>query len=312
MPACRVARPLSILGPTGPGRRIEYREGVDGSNRIGEYLRARRELLSPDEVGLPNSGRRRVPGLRREELAMLAGISTDYYIRLEQGRDQRPSEQVIDGLARALQLDDEATAHLHGLARPQPRRRPPRDRAERAPTGIQQLIACWSHNPAYVISRRLDVLAANSLARALSPTFAPGVNLLRAIFLDPRRPERPDWDRVTEQTAAGLRALVSPDVEDPELNELVRELSVKSERFRSLWARHDVRSGAVGSARFDHPGVGQLELWWEKLEIPGAEQALIAFYAKPGSPSEQALALLSSIAAGESGNSHHAMRKATA
>jgi transcriptional regulator with XRE-family HTH domain len=270
---------------------------VEGSNRIGEYLRARRELLRPEDVGLPNSGRRRVPGLRREELATMAGISTDYYMRLEQGRDQHPSEHVVDGLASALQLNEEANEYLHGLARPPSRRRPPRRRAEGAPTGIQQLIACWSNTPAYVLNRRLDVLAANSLARALSPAFTPGVNLLRAIFLDPRIRQKPDWDRITEDTAAGLRALVGPDVEDPELAELVGELSVKSERFRSLWARHDVRSGAVGTGRFDHPKVGQLELWWEKLDIPGVEQTIIIFFAKPGSPSEQALLRLSSLAA---------------
>jgi hypothetical protein len=204
---------------------------------------------------------------------------------------------VLDGLARALQLDEESSAYLHGLGHPRPRRRSPRRQAESAPTGIQRLIACWPHTPAYVLSRRLDVLASNSLARAVSPAFTPGVNLLRAVFLDPHFREKRDWDRITEATAAGLRALVGPDVEDPDLAELVAELSVKSERFRSLWARHDVRSGAVGSARFDHPEVGQLELWWEKLDIPGVEQTLIIFYAKPESPSEEALARLSSMAA---------------
>jgi transcriptional regulator with XRE-family HTH domain len=268
---------------------------VEGSNPIGEYLRARRELLRPEDVGLPDSGRRRVPGLRREELATLAGISTDYYMRLEQGRDQHPSEPVVDGLARALQLDEEANDYLHALARPRSRPRAPHRRAEAAPTGIQQLLACWSHTPAYVLNRRLDVLVANPLARALSPAFTPGVNLLRAIFLDPRIREKRDWDSITEDTAAGLRALVGPDVEDPDLAELVDELSVKSERFRSLWARHDVRSGAVGTGHFDHPEVGQLELWWEKLDIPGAEQSVIVFYPEPGSPSEQALARLSGM-----------------
>lgn len=265
---------------------------MDGSNPIGEYLRARRELLRPEDVGLPDSGRRRVPGLRRAELATLAGISTDYYMRLEQGRDQHPSEPVVDGLARALQLDEEANDYLHELARPRPRRRPPRRRAEPVPTGIEQLIACWSHTPAYVLNRRLDVLASNPLARAVSPAFTPGVNLLRAMFLDPQFRKKPDWDRIAEDTAAGLRALVGPDVEDPDLAELVDELSIKSERFRSLWARHDVRAGAVGTARFDHPEVGQLELSWEKLDIPGVEQSVIVFYPERGSPSEQALARL--------------------
>jgi hypothetical protein len=218
-------------------------------------------------------------------------------MRLEQGRDQHPSEPVVDGLAQALQLNEESSEYLHALARPRPRRRPPRRRADGAPPGVQRLIACWSRTPAYVLNHRLDVLAANPLAQAVSPAFTPGVNLLRAIFLDPEFRKKPDWDRTAEVTAAGLRALVGPDVEDPDLAELVDELSVKSERFRSLWARHDVRAGAVGTARFEHPEVGELELSWEKLDIPGVHQSVIIFYAEPGSPSEKALAQLSRLTA---------------
>jgi transcriptional regulator with XRE-family HTH domain len=270
-------------------------------NLIGEYLRARRELVRPEDVGLPDLGRRRVPGLRREEVAMLAGVSSDYYVRLEQGRDQHPSEQVVEALARALQLDDDATAHLHRLAHQPPRRRRPPRRPERVPTGIQQLIASLSETPAYVYGRYMDVLAANPLARALVPYYRPGENLVRAAFLDPTvRDIYDDWERVTESTVAGLRALVGPDVDDPRLAELVGELSVRSERFRQLWARHDVRPKRAGKIHMDHPQVGPLDLGYEKLPIPSTDgETLVVYHAEPGSRSAQALSLLASAAAEE-------------
>jgi transcriptional regulator with XRE-family HTH domain len=183
-------------------------------NLIGEYLRARRELVRPEEVGIPDfGGRRRVHGLRREEVAMLAGVSSDYYVRLEQGRDQHPSQQVLDALARALQLDDDAAAHLQRLANPPTRRRRKSTRPEKVPAGILQLIESWSQTPAYVYGRYMDVLAANPLATALAPYYVKGGNLVRAAFLDPRvRDLHGDWEHVTEGTVAGLRALVGPDV----------------------------------------------------------------------------------------------------
>ena len=144
---------------------------MQSGNALGEYLRARRELVSPESAGIPHIGRRRVPGLRRDELSLLAGVSTDYYVRLEQGRDRNPSPQVLDALARALQLDDEATAHLHTLAGPERRVRRSGQEPERVPPSIQQLIAGWHDMPAFVQGRRLDVLAANPLATALSPQF---------------------------------------------------------------------------------------------------------------------------------------------
>jgi transcriptional regulator with XRE-family HTH domain len=270
-------------------------------NLIGEYLRARRELVRPEDVGLPDLGRRRVPGLRREEVAMLAGVSTDYYVRLEQGRDQHPSEQVVEALARALQLDDDATAHLHRLAHQPPRRRRPPRRPERVPAGVQQLIASLSETPAYVYGRYMDVLAANRLASALVPFYRPGENLVRAAFLDPLvRDMYEDWDGVTEGAAAGLRALVGPDVDDPRLAELVGELSVRSERFRQLWARHDVRPKRAGKSHMDHPQVGPLDLGYEKLPIPNTDgQTLVVYHAEPGSRSAQALSLLASAVAEE-------------
>ncbi|HUE25449.1 MAG TPA: helix-turn-helix transcriptional regulator [Solirubrobacteraceae bacterium] len=271
-------------------------------NPIGEYLRARRELVRPEDVDLPEIGnRRRVHGLRREEVALLAGVSTDYYVRLEQGRDQHPSAQVLDALARALQLDDYATAHLHRLAAPPVRRRRASPRTERVPSGILRLIAAWDQTPAFVYGRYMDVLAANPLAVALAPFHAVGENLVRAAFLDPRvRDMYGDWERVTESTVAGLRALVGPDVDDPRLNELVGELSVRSNRFRQLWARHDARPKRSGTSLLDHPQVGPLELSYEKLPIPDSNcQTLVIHHAEPGTRSAQSLALLAASAAGE-------------
>jgi transcriptional regulator with XRE-family HTH domain len=274
---------------------------VAGENLIGEYLRARRELVQPADVGLPQlAGRRRVRGLRREEVAMLAGVSADYYVRLEQGRDQHPSAQVLDALARALQLDDDAIAHLHGLAAPTARRRRS-PRPERVPAGILQLISTWHETPAYVYGRYMDVLAANPLATALAPYYTPGENLVRVTFLDPRLRDRyEDWDRAAASTVAALRALVGPDADDPRLNELVGELSVRSERFRQLWARHDVRPKRSGTTQIQHPQIGRLELGYEKLPIPDADrQTLCIYHAAPGSRSAQALTLLATATATE-------------
>jgi transcriptional regulator with XRE-family HTH domain len=271
-------------------------------NPIGEYLRARRELVRPQDVELPEIGnRRRVHGLRREEVAMLAGVSTDYYIRLEQGRDQHPSAQVLDALAQALQLDDYATAHLHRLAAPPARRRRRSPRPEKVPASILRLIASWSHTPAHVHGRYMDVLAANPLATAVAPYHAPGHNLVRAAFLDPRvRDMYEDWEYVTASTVAGLRVLVGPDVDDPRLSELVGELSVRSERFRQLWARHDASPKRSGTILLDHPQVGPLELSYQKLPIPDTNcQTLVIYHAEPGTPGDQALTLLATTAAGE-------------
>jgi transcriptional regulator with XRE-family HTH domain len=187
------------------------------STAFGQYLRARRELLRPEDVGLPSLGRRRVPGLRRDELALLAGISSDYYLRLEQGRDHHPSTQVVDALASALRLDEDATAQLHALSQPAAARRRPSGR-ERAPASIEQLIASWPNTSAFVLGRHMDVLAANRLASALSPSFSPGVNLVRAAFLGSElRTLFRDWENVARSIVAGLRALVGPDVDDPRL-----------------------------------------------------------------------------------------------
>lgn len=270
----------------------------NGDNRIGEYLRARRGLVRPEDVGLPGGGLRRVPGLRREEVAMLAGISADYYLRLEQGRDQRPSQEVLSSLARVLRLDAEAAAHLHRLAQPVPRNRTA-PKPERVPVSIRQLMDGWPDNPAYVQNKFLDILAVNTLAAALSPNYAPGVNLLRAVFLDPaERALRRDWEEATAEGVAGLRTLVGPDVDNPRLVALVGELSVRSERFRHLWGRHDIQPKRGRTSRLSHPQVGDMDLQSNKLAIGGTDGLiLVVFNAEPGSRDAELLAILGSLTA---------------
>lgn len=254
---------------------------MDGVNALGDYLRARRELVRPEDVGIHGGGLRRVPGLRREEVALLAGISADYYLRLEQGRDRNPSVQVLDALARVLQLDDAATAYLVSLGGHLPQ---PREHGEEVPASIRELIDTWPAHPAYVQNAFADVLAANRLATALTPNYAPGVNLLRAVLLDPaERALRRDWADLTEEGVATLRANVGPAVDDPRLVALVEDLSVSSERFRELWARHDVRPKRARVSLLTHPLVGELELRSNKLMV-GDGLILVVFHAEPGSP----------------------------
>lgn len=245
---------------------------MEPGNALGEYLRARRELVSRESAGISHIGRRRVPGLRRDELSLLAGVSTDYYIRLEQGRDRNPSAQVLDALARALQLDDEATAHLHSLGRPELRVRRSGLRPERVPPSIEQLITGWHSTPAFVQGRRLDVLAANRLATALSPLFTPGVSLLPATFLDPgvRDLYGDQWESLAHSTIG-----------------------------------HDIRARSTGGTRrMYHPQVGELELHYENLQIAGTEgQTLIVYHADPGSSTAQALLLLATLTADRSEDS---------
>ncbi|MET9879508.1 helix-turn-helix domain-containing protein [Actinacidiphila glaucinigra] len=274
---------------------------MDGSNVIGDFLRARRELVRPEDVGLGGGGLRRVPGLRREEVALLAGISSDYYLRLEQGRDRNPSVQVLEALAGVLRLDADATAYLIGLVGPRPRRAG-RPVQERVPGHVLQLIDQLPM-PALVQGKYLDVLAANAMARALSPNNVPGVNRLRAAFLDPEERElHRDWQTATVNAVASLRAVAGPDPGDPRLAALVGELSLKSERFRKLWARHDVHRREGALARMRHPQVGDMDLYREKLSIDGAEgQVLVVYHAEPGSEAARSLALLGSLAAGTAG-----------
>ncbi|WP_430786312.1 helix-turn-helix domain-containing protein [Actinoplanes sp. G11-F43] len=248
---------------------------------LGEYLRARRALLRPADVGLPSTARRRVPGLRREEVALLAGISADYYLQLEQGRDRRPSAEILTALAGALRLDGAATAHLFALTMPAPGRPPP---DPSVPPRLLRMLAAWAETPAYVQNDLFDVLAANDLALDLSPLHRPGVNLVREAFRAPLPPgpdPRPDL-------VACLRGLA--DQSDPSLNSLVSELSATSGEFRRLWSRHDVRGHTSGRLAFDHPDAGRIELSFERMIVPSAPgRHLVVYTADRDSPSEAAL-----------------------
>jgi transcriptional regulator with XRE-family HTH domain len=263
-------------------------------NALGDYLRARREQLRPEDVGLVAGSRRRVAGLRREELALLAGISADYYLRLEQGRDKNPSAQVLDALARALRLDIKATEYLHQLAIPTTVRRD-HDGLDAPDDGAPELIDQFPM-PAIVASRCQDVLAANALARALSPGFAPGQNFLRWRLLEPAaRDFYVDWDEATDVAVSGLREAAGSDPDDPRLQSLISELSAVSERFRELWARAEV-GYRVGVIHMRHPSVGDLYLHRYRLNIPhSGGQHVLTYRAEPGSDSYRALAELRSL-----------------
>jgi transcriptional regulator with XRE-family HTH domain len=268
------------------------------SNALGEYLRARRELVRPADAGLRVTGIRRTPGLRREEVATLAGISADYYLRLEQGRDRNPSPQVLEALARVFGLDATATAYLLSLSTARPSA-PRRARRETVPTGIRQLVDTINM-PAFVESRTFDVLVANRLATALSPALREGENRLRSVFLDPaERDFYVDWETALGAMVAAFRTSVGTDTDDPRITQLVGEISLGSEQFRRLWARHDVRPLAGSPpVRLNHPDVGRLELSRQKLPIgDSGGQLLVIYHPEPGSESARSLALLGSLAA---------------
>jgi transcriptional regulator with XRE-family HTH domain len=289
----RGATPRSTAAPTV--------EGVahPRQNLLGEFLRARRELTRPEDHGLP-VGRRRVPGLRREEVAMLAGISAEYYLRLERGRDRHPSTQVLEALARVLDLDDESTAYLASLATPAPRspRRAHRE-SERAAPEIVRMLDAMAGVPAVVMGRCMDILAQNRLAELLCGPVPGDGNIVRHVFLDPAaRTLYPEWSEVAGETVAALRASAADTPDDPRLVTLVGELSVRSAEFRRMWARHDVRAKAAGTKRLVSPAVGEVTVSWETLAVASAPgQLVIAYFAEPGSAAGEALAALQRIEA---------------
>ncbi|WP_410669869.1 helix-turn-helix transcriptional regulator [Amycolatopsis sp. cmx-4-68] len=265
-------------------------------NELGRFLKSRRARIDPGRSGIEANSRRRVAGLRREEVASLAGISVEYYVRLEQGRAARPSEAVLDALARALQLDGDERRYLEGLARPRPSARSPRP--ERIRTELVQLLDMMDRVPAMVINHRMDVLAWNQLASALFFDFASAPprerNLARFGFLDADSKERfVDWQDVARATVGTLRLATSRHDDDEVLATLLGELMMKSEQFRTLWAGRDVKQRTHGSKRFRHPVVGELTLRFENFDLPGETgQRLVAFSPEPASPAASALELL--------------------
>jgi len=282
---------------------------VDNRAEIREFLASRRAKLAPEQVGLPaGGGKRRVPGLRREEVAVLAGVSTDWYIRLEKGHINGVSADVLDAVARALQLDEAERAHLFDLARAaRPTRAPRRQNRTKVRPSLVRIVESMVTTPAFVRNGRLDLLTINALGRALyAPVFDdPGLtdpgrpaNLARFNFLDPRsRDFYPDWDAAAHTTVALLRTEAGRDPHNPDLTNLVGELATLSEEFRTRWAAHDVRLHQRGTKTFHHPVVGRLELAFDAMDLPADPGlTLTAYSAEPGSSSEDGLRLLASWA----------------
>ena len=274
--------------------------GMDKRAELTEFLRTRRARLQPEDVGLRSyGGRRRVPGLRREELAQLAGVSVDYYVRLEQGRTQNVSEEVLEAVSQALRLDTDERSYLRNLAKPtRSRRRPPR--TERVRPGIRRLLDMAEGVPAYVVGRRCDVLAWNRLAAALFTDFgalSPAQrNWGRLIFFnEDLQALFDDWTVKARETVAYLRLKAGEHPDDPELAALVGELSVKSEDFRRWWADHNVKDKSNGRKALHHPLVGELVVDYESLRLPDdPDQVLVTCTVEAGSPSEANLRLLGS------------------
>jgi transcriptional regulator with XRE-family HTH domain len=275
---------------------------MDPATDISEFLASRRAKITPEQAGLPSFGKRRVPGLRREEVASLAGVSADYYRRLERGQVSGVSELVLEALARALQLDDAERAHLFDLARaagPVAPRRPRPAKKRRIRPVVQRLLD-QIQAPAIVSNDRSDLLAANTLGRALyAPVFdspEQPANSARFTFLDPAAPDfYPDWDRLASELVAALRSHAGRDPYDRALQDLIGELSTRSDAFRVRWAAHDVRFHRTGSKRLNHPVVGELELSYETMTLDADDGLRMALYtAEPGSASQQAIDLLAS------------------
>nr|CAM34332.1 putative DNA-binding protein [Streptomyces tendae] len=266
-------------------------------NHLGDFLRARRAALRPHDVGMPSHGTRRVAGLRREEVAVLAGVNADYYTRLEQGRERNPSPQVIDALGHALRLDEDARTHLYRLAGATPGERPSPHSAGRVSPALRQLMDGYPHTPAFVMNRTLDLLAVNALAQALYSAFTPADNLARMIFLDPAGPAfYTDWDRAAQAVVANLREATGFAPDDPRLRELVGTLTEHSPDFARLWRSHTVRGKTQDAKRFLHPDIGPLTLTYQAFDVretPGRQ--LVIYHAEPGSPSAQSLNLLGSL-----------------
>ncbi|MFI9170030.1 helix-turn-helix transcriptional regulator [Streptomyces lincolnensis] len=284
---------------------------MDNRDAVREFLTSRRAKITPERAGLPSGSRRRVPGLRRSEVAALADVSVDYYGKLERGNLAGVSPAVLESVARALQLDDVERAHLLHLAQAQEgsdRLARPRPRAGRQwvpPKSLQWTLDAVTAGPAFVVNGRLDMVAANQLARAFfSDVYDGGTqppNMARFQFLDPAaRRFYPDWDLIADMTVNVLRIEAGRSPHDKDLHDLVGELSTRSDAFRTRWGAHNVTRHGTGSKRFNHPVVGALTLAWHGSGVddePGL--TLLIYTAEPGSPSEEALRLLASWTASQ-------------
>ncbi|WP_413755340.1 helix-turn-helix transcriptional regulator [Streptomyces sp. MMBL 11-3] len=292
---------------------------MDTTREIREFLATRRARITPEQAGLPafGNGKRRVPGLRREEVALLAGVSVDYYVRLERGRLAGASEEVLDALCRALQFDDAERSHLHDLAAAQ-RRRPARRTPHRAkdivPASLKRVLQSMTGSPAFIRNGRLDILAVNDLGRALyAPLFTAAaptpVNIARFQFLDPTsRGFFPDWNASVNTTVSLLRTEAGRAPGDSELTGLIGELVTRSDEFRTAWAKHNVRLHHTGRKAFGHPAIGEITLDFDAMQLPGdAGLTLTAYSAEPGTPEHDALMLLASWAATSSDEAHRAV-----
>ncbi|MEV6616171.1 helix-turn-helix transcriptional regulator [Streptomyces sp. NPDC051051] len=278
-----------------PGGRLDRRA------ELSEFLRTRRARLKPGDVGLPDFGRhRRVPGLRREELAQLAGVSVAYYTRLEQGNGRNVSAEVLDSIARALRLTDAEHAHLTHLAKPKRHKKKPAARGRQVRPALRELLDQMDGVPAYVIGRRSEILAWNRMAAAVFGDWGElpvaERNWARLVFLRPDyRDLFVDWEQKAIDIVCALRMDAGCHPDDPRLSALVGELSVKSDDFRRLWATHDVKDKAYGVKLLHHPLVGELSLNFEGFRLLGeSEQTMVTYHAEPGSPSAEALRLLAS------------------
>jgi transcriptional regulator with XRE-family HTH domain len=281
---------------------------MDRRQDAAEFLRSRRDRVTPDKAGIFGSGRRRVPGLRREEVAFLAGMSVDYYVRMERGDLRGVSPEVLDALARALQLDEAETAYLHDLAHaagPGARKRREQPAEAKIRPGLQQFIDAVTGAAVTVQNRPGDIVAANALGRALyKPVLESAAargNISRFLFMDPAaRAFWPEWALVADQIVAWMRSIAGHHPHDKSLTDHIGELVTRSEEFRLRWAAHDVRFHRSGLKRLHHPDVGDLELTYETMELPASpELRMTAYTAEAGSPSAERLALLGSLAATE-------------
>jgi transcriptional regulator with XRE-family HTH domain len=278
---------------------------VNNRSEIRDFLATRRAKVTPEQVGLPRGiGVRRVPGLRREEVAALAGVSIEWYTRLEKGNIAGVSDEVLDAVARTLALDEAERAYLFDLARAAKASKAPRRTSAKRTVrpNVQQLLDAMTFAPAFVRNGRLDVLATNALGRALyAPAWRGGgasMNLARFAFLDPAAVDfYPDWDDAAHTTVALLRTEAGRDPFDRDLTDLIGELSTRSPQFAARWAAHDVRLHRSGIKHFHHPVVGDLDLAFEAMDLADTGLTLTAYTAEPGTPSKDALSLLASWSA---------------